>query len=257
MYANFHTHTYLCGHAFGEPEEYVETAIKNGLKILGFSDHVPYPFKDGYRYPMRMEVSETQMYVNMLAELKEKYKNDIEIYIGYEAEYYPEFFDKMLENISGYDYLILGQHALYNEYDGVWTRTETDDKALLTQYVNQVCEAVDTGKFIYLAHPDLMEFIGDKDFYKEEMTKLCLYMKEKNIPLEINLLGLGENRHYPNDVFWQIAAECGNKAVLGCDAHAPEMTGNKKLEKLGREYAEKFGIEFLDDAELCARILQK
>ena len=59
MYANFHTHTYLCRHASGEPEEYVKTAIKNGLKVLGFSDHVPYPFTNGYHSGFRMEVSET------------------------------------------------------------------------------------------------------------------------------------------------------------------------------------------------------
>ena len=110
MYANFHTHTYLCRHASGEPEEYVKTAIKNGLKVLGFSDHVPYPFTNGYHSGFRMEVSETPLYVNMIAELKNKYKDQIKIYIGYEAEYYPEFFDKMVENIKGCDYIILGQH---------------------------------------------------------------------------------------------------------------------------------------------------
>lgn len=249
MYANFHTHTYLCGHAVGEPEEYVKTAIKNGLEILGFSDHVPYPFDGGYRNPIRMEVSETQIYVNMLNELKEKYKEKIKIYIGYEAEYYPKYFDKMIDNIKGCDYIILGQHALYNEKEGIWSRYETNDKALLTQYVDQVCEAADTDRFTYIAHPDLSGFTGDEDFYREEMTRLCMHMKKRNLPLEINLLGLSEKRHYPNDVFWQLAAACGNKAILGCDAHDPEAVGNKKIEILGKKYADRFGIELMENIE--------
>ena len=47
MLANYHTHTTRCGHAVGEDREYVETAIRRGLKVLGFSDHVPMPFPDG------------------------------------------------------------------------------------------------------------------------------------------------------------------------------------------------------------------
>lgn len=39
---NYHTHTSRCGHAVGEDEEYVINAIKSGIKVLGFSDHVPF-----------------------------------------------------------------------------------------------------------------------------------------------------------------------------------------------------------------------
>ena len=41
---NFHTHTTRCNHAVGEDRQYVEEAIKGGLKVLGFSDHSPYFF---------------------------------------------------------------------------------------------------------------------------------------------------------------------------------------------------------------------
>lgn len=39
MFANYHTHTSRCQHATGEEKAYVEQAIQNGMKILGFSDH--------------------------------------------------------------------------------------------------------------------------------------------------------------------------------------------------------------------------
>ena len=44
--ANYHTHTYRCQHAGGTEREYIEKAIEVGIKKLGFSDHVPCPFKD-------------------------------------------------------------------------------------------------------------------------------------------------------------------------------------------------------------------
>ena len=39
----YHTHTYRCGHADGEDEEYVLEAIAAGVRKLGFSDHVMLP----------------------------------------------------------------------------------------------------------------------------------------------------------------------------------------------------------------------
>ena len=36
MIANYHTHTPRCNHAVGSEEEYVQQALKAGIKILGF-----------------------------------------------------------------------------------------------------------------------------------------------------------------------------------------------------------------------------
>ncbi|MBQ7793091.1 MAG: hypothetical protein IJ366_01090 [Clostridia bacterium] len=46
--------------------------------------------------------------------LKEKYKDEIDIKIGFEIEYYPDEFNNMLKNAIdlGAEYLILGQHFL-------------------------------------------------------------------------------------------------------------------------------------------------
>jgi hypothetical protein len=39
-----------CQHAVGEEREYVEEAIKEGFEVIGFSDHSPYLFKNGYEF---------------------------------------------------------------------------------------------------------------------------------------------------------------------------------------------------------------
>ena len=53
------------------------------------------------------------------------------------------------------------------------------------------------------------------------MERLCLAAKERNIPLELNLLGLRANRAYPSARFFQIAKDCGSTIVAGIDAHDP------------------------------------
>ena len=60
MIANYHTHTYRCGHAEGNERDYAEQAVKAGLRTLGVSDHTPYDFFDiGPRnHPIRMALEE-------------------------------------------------------------------------------------------------------------------------------------------------------------------------------------------------------
>ena len=72
MIANYHTHTYRCGHAEGDVGEYAEQAEKAGLRTLGFSDHTPYDFYDiGPRsQPMRMSLEEFPGYMDSLRALE-------------------------------------------------------------------------------------------------------------------------------------------------------------------------------------------
>ena len=64
MEANYHTHTWRCRHASGTERDYIENAIDHGIKILGFSDHTPYPFPDGYTSGFRMHVDQLDDYVD-------------------------------------------------------------------------------------------------------------------------------------------------------------------------------------------------
>lgn len=253
MYANYHTHTPLSNHATGTPREYVESAIAGGISLLGFSDHVPYPFSTGYRSGYRIAVPDTEKYISEILALREEYKDKIKILIGYEAEYFPKEFDAMLKNIRKYecDYLILGQHYTNNEYDGKYVyQSLIEENEVLTGYVNQAIAGMETGLFTYFAHPDLPYFCGDNGFYTEEMTRLCEAAKRLNIPLEINLLGLRQRRAYPNEKFWEIAARVGNDAILGCDAHDAAALSDASAEEKGRAYAARFGVKLLDTIEL-------
>lgn len=244
MKANYHTHTALCNHATGTIKEYIEEAIKGGLEILGFSDHCPYLFDNGHYSYFRMTAEEAKGYVSELQSLREEYKNDIKIFIGYEAEYYPLHFDKTYDylNSLGCDYLILGQHFTKNEYDGVASSARTESKEVLSDYINQSIQALKTRKFAYMAHPDLINFCGDLDFYNTETEKLCRAANEYSVPLEINFLGIEDNRHYPRDNFWKIASKCGNTVIFGCDAHCKQNVTNAEAEKAASALAQKYGL---------------
>jgi len=214
---------------------------------LGFADHAPMPFPGAYYSGFRMKLDEIDDYVGTLRALQKEYQKDIRILIGFEAEYYPAVFDDFLTYIAPYhlDYLIMGQHALYNEEGAPMCSTPTDDPRLLHQYVSQVKEGLSTGKFLYHAHPDMMRFIGDSAIYEQEMTDYCRFCLERGIPLEINLLGIMDNRWYPRSDFWTIASRVGNQAIIGCDAHSPGVLSDLALHKRGEEWAERHQVPLI------------
>lgn len=252
MYANYHTHTWRCRHAHGDERSYVEQAIAAGIRILGFSDHTPYPFSGEYYSTFRMKISELEDYVTTILALKKEYQNDIEIHLGLETEYYPAYFENLLKLIDPYpiEYFLLGQHFTNNETDGRASGAPTSDSEVLKRYCSQSAEALKTGCFTYFAHPDLIHFTGDEELYRKEMTSLCRTAKELGIPLEINFLGLAEGRNYPNPVFWKLAGEVGNQVVFGLDAHKSEVFADRETEERAKALAERFGLEPLKTVTL-------
>lgn len=245
---NFHTHTFRCGHAIGTEEEYVINAIKCGIKKMGFADHFPLKFEDGSQNPARVKVEEVHLYRDEVFRLKEKYKNDIEIFLGFEMEYYSELFDEMLKNAKSYgaEYLILGQHFYMPENKGGSHVYSSQNEEGLKKYVDSVIEAIKKDVFTYVAHPDMINFSGDMDVYKREMKRLCIGAKETDTPLEINFLGIRDKRIYPNENFWRIAGEIGVKAVFGLDAHDPLGACDVASLSIGQKIAEKNSIEVIE-----------
>lgn len=248
MFFNYHTHTPLCHHAQGDEREYIEAAIRAGIELLGFSDHAPQFFPDGYVSHFRMLPEEAEGYVRYLSDLAYEYRRDIEIRIGFEAEYYPALFARMRRFCRdiGAEYLILGQHCLTTEPTDAWPSHPTSDPAILRRYVDEVLEGLDTGAFTYLCHPDLIRFTGDPDLYDEEMTRLCRGAKAMGIPMELNLLGLREGRHYPSKRFFRLVAREGNEVVLGCDAHEPSALLERNAEALATTLLRTYRIKPLD-----------
>ena len=223
--ANYHTHTPRCKHAWGTEEEYIEAAIANGLQVLGFSDHVPVPYPDGYVSGIRMDPPEITDYTETLGRLREQYRGQIRLLIGYEVEYMPRFFHETMELIHTcpVDYLIQGQHFVPDEVDGFYSGKPTGSEKDLAAYVDLTIEGMETGLFSCLAHPDLINYVGDPVIYEKHMARLVEAAKRLSLPLEINLLGFLTHRNYPDERFLSLASAMGADFVIGCDAHVPSQ----------------------------------
>ena len=243
MFANYHTHTFRCGHAVGEDREYVETAIRRGLKVLGFSDHVPMPFPDGHESRFRVPIRQLEEYVTSVLDLRAEYKGDIDVRLGFEAEYYPDLFESMLALIAPYpvEYLLLAGH-FNDSRETIYNPAMQFSREALRTYVDVVVAGMETGKYSCVAHPDLFHYAGPERIYRAEMGRLCRRARELDVPLEINILGLREGRNYPCALFWPLAKAEGCRVILGCDAHAPKDVADPEQLDAALTFADRFGV---------------
>lgn len=251
MYANYHTHTYRSHHATGTEEEYIERALKHGIKIMGFSDHAPFLFPDGHEDPWRISVDDGEAYIKKLHKLREKYKDRLYLPIGFEMEYYPAYFDDMFSYVKGLgaEYLILGQH-FSGEKQEVHSgdRGHTEEELIL--YTDTVIAGMKTGKFLYVAHPDMFRFEGDEDIYKREVLRLCKASVELNVPLELNFLGMSLGRHYPREKFWEIAGREGVTVIYGFDTHDVKRAYDGESLEKAKAMSEKYSLNVIDEIEI-------
>lgn len=227
---NWHTHTSRCGHAVGTDEQYVQAAIKAGVKVLGFSDHAAYhASNDGER----MRYEQVQDYMDSINKLREKYKDQIEIHLGMEVECYQSEWETLKKYRKEMEYLILGQHNLaldgYSSYD-------ITDREHLLQYVDQIDYACAHSLCEYICHPDvcLWSYPRIDDSVKEAAQLISQLSLKYDIPVELNC-GSGVKDYgykeyedgwrnaYPTRAFFEVFAQNHNKVVIGMDIHDPEF----------------------------------
>jgi histidinol-phosphatase (PHP family) len=250
---NYHTHTYRCRHAVGSDEQYVLAAIDAGFKVLGFSDHAP--FEGVYHSTDRMDMDQLHEYISAIRILQTRYKKKIEIKVGFEAEYYPEYHHHYQMLLEEADYLILGQHyKVLNEYGYDYYSTDKDVEI----YTEQVIAAMRSGFFAYVAHPDYF-MIGRSRFSEvcaQAAHAIAQVAVETNTPLEINLNGFRHGKSwinqqydyaYPYQPFWEIMSQYPIRAVIGYDAHAPLTLHKDDNLALALEILKDLPIKIEDD----------
>lgn len=84
-FTNYHGHCYYCD-GRESPEAYVEEAIRQQMPAYGFSSHAPLPY--GISWPMQPQ--KLSDYAQEIAQLKQKYAGQIELYTGLEVDYIPD-----------------------------------------------------------------------------------------------------------------------------------------------------------------------
>lgn len=257
LLSTLHCHTPRCRHASGTDRDYCEAAVAAGFRVLGFSDHCPWPKTPpfpppGYRSGVRMDPEEVPGYFDSLLALQKEFAGRLDIRIGFEVEHLPGRISAQEALFAPFpvDYLVLGQHFLVDEWNDPYCGTRTTDESRLSAYVSRCLEGLESGRYLYLAHPDVLNFDGPDEIYARHMGRLCAYLAEHSLSVEINLLGVADGRHYPSERFLRLAADAGLSAIVGVDAHRPEALLDADSPARAAALCARFGLPLLDSASL-------
>ena len=233
--ADLHTHTALCKHASGTPEEYLAAARKAGLAYWGVSDHFPAPA--GYDAAFRMAPDDLPRYFGILDSLREAADgSNLQVLAAAEFDYVPGRMDEVFTALDPFrpkfDYLIGSVHYVgefaFDDPDKLadWPRFGVD--AVWDGYLTDLKAFVGLGGFDVMAHSDLPKKFGFRPSNYESvvrcMTDIYECAASKGICLELNTAGLrvAADEIYPSPELLRAAFRAGMKITLGSDAHKPE-----------------------------------
>jgi len=228
MRVDLHNHTVRCNHATGTMEEYIERAIELGIDIYGFSEHAPMNFDTHYR----LKFEEMEDYERDVIRCQEKYRDKIEIVLGYEVDYLQGYLDSRVLN-ANVDYLIGSVHFLDKwgfdnpEFIGGWKSRNIDD--IWQEYFDAVQAMAESGYFDIVGHLDLIKvfkYLPQKDIRLIAKDALKA-IKKSNMVLELNGAGVRKpiGEIYPSRHLLEMAFELNIPITFSSDAHAVEQVG--------------------------------
>jgi len=238
--SNYHSHCVFCD-GRSPMEDFVKTAISLGLKKYGFSSHGPIPFETQWT----MKEENFPYYQLEFSRLKEKYKNEIDLYIGLEVDFIPGY--SSVENEfyrdKSFDYLIGSVHYIdkiadekYMGIDGAFTDFEKglnliyggDIQAISKRYYEILKMMIEIGGFDIVGHLDKISYHGTKypDFdirskwYEQLMGETLQLIKDKGIIVEINTKSLLERGiTFPHQHFYPLMNELKIPITVNSDCH--------------------------------------
>jgi histidinol-phosphatase (PHP family) len=231
--ADYHMHTPLCLHATGEPEEYIQHALKLGLPEIGFSDHSPMR-QDNFD-EWRMNFDKLGIYVDKVRRVQKDFPQ-LKILMAMEVDYFPGGEDWVRELAAMYpwDYFIGSVHYVSNDWaiddpKKISEWKNHDSFEVWRIYYERMVMAAESKLFEIIGHADLPKKFGHKPGpeCKPLYEKFLDAAKKSGCAIELNTAGLRKDckEIYPNPELLQIAFQKGVPITFGSDAHAPAEVG--------------------------------
>lgn len=229
LFYDSHMHTPLCKHAWGEPEEYAQQAVKAGLKGIIFTCHCPMP--DGFWPTVRMSESEFDTYVALVQRAADAFKGKLDIRLGIESEYFPGYEDYIskLHQRAEFHYVLGAVHWQAKEYLNKF-ETGTIENFRRT-YFEHLAKSAESGLYDCLAHPDLVKNYHPDSWcfaiVKNTVATALDRIAATGVAMELNTSGL--NKSYsemnPGNEMLRMMAERKIPVVVGSDSHRAPRVG--------------------------------
>lgn len=249
---NYHSHCSFCdGRA--PFEEFVKEAITQGFYSYGVSSHAPLPFPTQWT----MEWEQMEAYLDEFKNLRSKYADEIELYVGLEIDYLNEESNPSVARFTELplDYRIGSVHLLYDAAgevvdidcspavfkERVDRHFNGDVLRVVRMYFDRLFRMVELGGFDILGHADKMHYnasyyhpgLLDEPWYEALMKDYFSLVASRGYLVEINTKAYDSlGTFYPNSRYWELMKEYQIKILVNSDAHYPERINAGRMEAL-------------------------
>ncbi len=229
---NLHMHS-VYDDGIDKLEDTVITAIEKGFDSIGFSEHSHTPYSLGYCMSLRG----TKEFKKEVLQLKEKYKDKIEIFCGLEFDMYSD------DDVSECDYLMGALHYLridgeYVAFDRGQNEVQNvidqyfggDGMAYAKEYYKQLAKLPEYGDFDIIAHFDIITKHADNvEFFDQSSPEYIIATLEAlstlkgKIPyFEVNTGAMARGYRkspYPAEFLLREMKKMGFGAIITSDCH--------------------------------------
>ena len=240
--SNLHGHTTYCD-GKNKAEEYIISAIEKEFLSLGLSGHSYTKFDT----EPCMSVEGTEEYLKELKELKKKYKDQIQFYVGIEADFNSNL-NKETDKIMELDFRIGSVHYVKDKNNekyycvdntpelfayGIKNYDNGNERTFIEAYYDNIIEMIHTQKPHIIGHLDLVRkfnknekfFDENSDWYNKKIDHVLDEIVKTDVIVEINTGGISRGWRktpYPSlDILKKIFSK-NIPITISSDAHTVE-----------------------------------
>ncbi|TEY80884.1 hypothetical protein BOTCAL_0036g00120 [Botryotinia calthae] len=273
MAFSMHSHSgqFCPGHAKDTLEQVIQTAISRGMQTFALTEHMPRNSNSDL-YPEEVEAGDDvarfvprhEAYLVEATRLREKYKNELNILIGFEGEWIRSDYGPLIKDLASnplVDFFIGSIHhvneipidydaALYAKAIG---KSGGSEEQLYGDYFEQQYELLQTLKPKVVGHFDLIRLLSanpDRDLTEwkgvwDMVLRNLLEVVKYGGLLEINTSALrkGLKEPYPGRQICEAYIRFGGKFTISDDSHGIGHVGTNFVKAI--DYIESLGVEEL------------
>ncbi|MGV8082721.1 MAG: histidinol-phosphatase HisJ family protein [Coriobacteriia bacterium] len=233
-----HIHTYRCGHATGSAEDCVQAALRRGLSGVVFAEHLPLPRSLDPDSRLSMPAEQIGDYLAEVDAARRAHP-ELAVVTGLEADFLPSQVPQTAQTLSalreaGVTVVLGSVHFLdgwaFDDPDciGEWETKDIDE--VWKRYFAVWCDAVSSGLFDIMAHPDLVKKFGHRPSFNpaELYAQAAAAAAAAGVRIEVSSAGLRKpvGELYPSAAFLRAFQAAGVPVVASSDAHTPDEVGN-------------------------------
>lgn len=257
LVTDMHVHSHFSSDSSEQPEAIIQTAIKKGYSYVYFTDHHDIDFPVHPKEPSMDFQLDFETYVRQLADLKEQYRNQIEVRLGIEQGICPETAPKLavLSDSYPFDFVIGSSHltSLTNgdPYYPEYYEGKNFVQAYREYFASEAENVSLTSAFDVYGHLDYaVRYCPDQQFvyrfedYQDIFEVLLRRLIENGKGIEINTSGITKIGYpHPHIKALKLYRQLGGEIItVGSDAHQKENIGfgfdqaENLLKELGFRY---------------------